>query len=188
MWPTARAKIAGSGDGSSGAPAHVAVASAGSRNPKPPTPPRRKSKKKLPEKSPAVTLLAPTASTGSHSNVVPLRALGVAQTAVIAAPDAHYGVAQQGVAHGGSGNPAGHAAVAAFVASLGAAPGNRVPAGALQDAYVTHAATNGWPTLGRTALGILLRIEIEAMGGRKIKSSGQFYEGVSLPPALAVAS
>ena len=73
------------------------------------------------------------------------------------------------------------AAVRAFVALL-AAPGAREGGSALAAAYAMQRPTYGWPDVPFNVLGMLLRVAVTELGGRKLMSGGQIYEGVRIPP------
>ena len=118
-----------------------------------------------------------------------IRTQGVALSPTTTRVFTDHGVALKGVAPNAEGNPNAAASVASFVALLDVAPDGRVPAAELADAYVALAGARGWPTLDRTAFGKLVRAEIKARGGSKLKSSGQqVYVGIRLPTVMAVAS
>jgi hypothetical protein len=72
-------------------------------------------------------------------------------------------------------------AVKSFVAMLEHAPSARATGSALADAYEALPAGQGWPEVPRNVLGVLLRIAVEEVGGRKLKSGSQVYEGVRIP-------
>ena len=42
----------------------------------------------------------------------------------------------------------------------------------------------GWPNLAPNTFGKEIKSIVEVRGGRKRKSSCQFYDGVSVPPAM----
>jgi hypothetical protein len=71
-------------------------------------------------------------------------------------------------------------AVRSFVAILEHAPSARATGSALADAYEALRAGQGWPEVPRNIFGILLRIAVEEVGGRKLKSGSQVYEGVRI--------
>ena len=90
---------------------------------------------------------------------------------------------------GGARDAEASKAVAAFAALLEPAPGARVLAGDLQNAYLALAGAKGWPVLDKFTLGALIRAEVDARGGTKLKSRGQqLYVGVRLPQQLEIAS
>ena len=72
-------------------------------------------------------------------------------------------------------------AVDAFVASLRRGPNLRATGSALYDAYLATCRQRGWPQVPLNVFGQLLKPVIEAIGGRKVKASRQYYEGVDLP-------
>jgi hypothetical protein len=72
-------------------------------------------------------------------------------------------------------------AIRSFVAMLEHAPSARTTGSALADAYEALRAGQGWPEIPRNVFGTLLRIAVEELGGRKLKSGSQVYEGVRIP-------
>ena len=75
------------------------------------------------------------------------------------------------------------AAVAEFVALLEQGDGARATGSELFRAYATRRAAHAWPELKPNTFGMHLKACVEAVGGRKFKSSGQVYEGVCIPPS-----
>jgi hypothetical protein len=75
-------------------------------------------------------------------------------------------------------------AVDAFAASLRHGTNLRAAGSELFDLYAGMRAQRGWPPMARNVFGQLLKAAIEAIGGRKLKSSRQLYEGVAVPPVL----
>jgi hypothetical protein len=73
-------------------------------------------------------------------------------------------------------------AVVAFVATLRRGAGLRATGSSLFGAYKESRQGYGWPVIPSNVFGQLLRPAIEAVGGRKVKASRQYYEGVALPP------
>jgi hypothetical protein len=73
-------------------------------------------------------------------------------------------------------------AVAAFVAILPKDAAGRVAGSELYAAYDRCRSEHGWLHLAPNTFGRLLKSAIEAAGGRKLKSSGQIYTGVCIPP------
>jgi hypothetical protein len=72
-------------------------------------------------------------------------------------------------------------AVRSFVAMLDRAPTARATGSALANAYESLRAVRGWPVIARNVLGTLLRIAVQEVGGRKLKSGVQVYVGVCIP-------
>jgi hypothetical protein len=57
----------------------------------------------------------------------------------------------------------------------------RASGSALYQAYREQRPAHGWPELAPNVLGRLLKISVEEIGGRKLKSGAQIYEGVRIP-------
>ena len=73
-------------------------------------------------------------------------------------------------------------AIRAFVAGLPQREGGRAAGGDLLAAYDTQRERRGWPKLAHNVFGAHLRLAVQDIGGRKIKTGGkQVYEGVELP-------
>jgi hypothetical protein len=58
----------------------------------------------------------------------------------------------------------------------------RTTGSGLFEAYKRIREQRGWPKIPPNVFGQLMRPAVEAAGGRKLKASRQFYEGVGLPP------
>ena len=77
-----------------------------------------------------------------------------------------------------------HDALQAFAATLDWGAGVCATGSELYQAYMTARVVCGWPHLAPNAFGKEMKSIVEARGGRKRKSSSQFYDGVSVPPAM----
>jgi hypothetical protein len=75
------------------------------------------------------------------------------------------------------------AAVKTFVGKLEKGAHARATGSELANAYVAQRTRHGWPALPANVLGVCLRAAVEELGGRKLKSGVQVYEGVRLPTA-----
>jgi hypothetical protein len=74
-----------------------------------------------------------------------------------------------------------HDAVQAFAATLDWGAGMCATGSELHRAYMATRDVYGWPNLAPNTFGKEIKSIVEARGGRKRKSSSQFYEGVSVP-------
>jgi hypothetical protein len=72
-------------------------------------------------------------------------------------------------------------AVRSFVALLEHVPSARATGSALADAYEALRVAHAWPEVARNVFGTLLKIAVAEVGGRKLKSGSQVYEGVRIP-------
>jgi hypothetical protein len=77
-------------------------------------------------------------------------------------------------------------AVRAFVSMLEHRPQARASGSALAHAYESLRLIYGWPALAPNTFGKLLKIAVQEVGGRKLKSNLQIYEGVRIPAALDI--
>jgi hypothetical protein len=93
-----------------------------------------------------------------------------------AAPRAGTRPAQGRVNHS-----AAAAAVNALVGMLPKGKHARATGSELANAYAAHRGQYGWPPLPANVIGMHLKTAVEALGGRKLKSGVQVYEGVCLP-------
>jgi hypothetical protein len=59
----------------------------------------------------------------------------------------------------------------------------RASGSALAHAYASLRPIHGWPVLAANTFGKLLKIAVQEVGGRKLKSCLQIYEGVRIPAA-----
>jgi hypothetical protein len=84
-------------------------------------------------------------------------------------------------ARGGIDHTAAANAVREFVAMLQIDEFARPTGSELARAYDLGRDRRGWPELPKNVFGFLLKIAVEARGGRKIKSCNQFYAGVRIP-------
>jgi hypothetical protein len=112
------------------------------------------------------------------------QAFGQARTArLLAQGRTEVAVAQlaHGPAQGGVTCSAASAAVSAFVVLLERAGSARATGSQLFRAYAAQRALHGWPELKPNTFGVHLKISVQAIGGRKLKSYGQVYEGVRIP-------
>jgi hypothetical protein len=76
------------------------------------------------------------------------------------------------------------AAVRAFVSMLEMGPQARATGSELCQVYAEQRLMHAWPPLPPHILGMHLKVVVEELGGRKLKSNGrQVYEGVRLPAA-----
>ena len=73
------------------------------------------------------------------------------------------------------------AAVAEFVGMLDKGKSARASGSTLYDAYARQRLVHGWPSLQPNVFGMHLKAAVIKIGGRKLKSGGQVYEGVALP-------
>ena len=62
-------------------------------------------------------------------------------------------------------------------------PQARASGSALAHAYARLRPVHGWPVLASNTFGKLLKIAVQEIGGRKLKSNLQIYEGVRIPAA-----
>ncbi len=75
-----------------------------------------------------------------------------------------------------------HDAVQAFAATLDWGAGVCATGSELYLGYMTARVVYGWPYLAPNIFGKEIKRIVEARGGRKRKSSSQFYDGVSVSP------
>ena len=75
------------------------------------------------------------------------------------------------------------AAIRAFVGKLELGEQARATGSQLANAYAAQRWRFGWPALPANVIGMHLKAAVEELGGRKLKSGGQVYEGVCLPAA-----
>jgi hypothetical protein len=75
------------------------------------------------------------------------------------------------------------AEVTAFVGMLDTGKQARATGSELAKAYHEQRLVYGWPELPANVLGMHLKRAVEELGGRKLKSNGQVYQGVCLPAA-----
>jgi hypothetical protein len=75
------------------------------------------------------------------------------------------------------------AAIRAFVGKLELGKQARATGSQLANAYAAQRWRFGWPALPANVVGMHLKAAVEELGGRKLKSGGQVYEGVRLPAA-----
>lgn len=59
----------------------------------------------------------------------------------------------------------------------------RASGSALAHAYASLRPKHGWPVLAPNNFSKLLKIAVHEVGGRKLKSGVQIYEGVRIPAA-----
>jgi hypothetical protein len=62
-------------------------------------------------------------------------------------------------------------------------PHARASGSALEHAYASLRPIHGWPALAPNTFGQLLKIAVQELGGRKLKSNLQIYESVRIPAA-----
>jgi hypothetical protein len=97
-------------------------------------------------------------------------------------PRARHGARPQPQRRSAPGDePAPRQAVDMFVATLRRGGELRVVGSVLFDAYERVRAQRGWPEIPPNVFGQLVRLAVEAAGGKKIKASRQYYTGVALP-------
>jgi len=60
------------------------------------------------------------------------------------------------------------------------APGARASGSALAEAYASLRNAHEWPDLAPNIFGVLLKVTVQEVGGRKLKSGVQIYEGVHI--------
>jgi hypothetical protein len=73
--------------------------------------------------------------------------------------------------------------IKAFVGMLEQGPQARASGSALAHTYANLRLIHGWPALAPNTFGQLLKIAVQEVGGHKLKSNLQFYEGVRIPAA-----
>jgi hypothetical protein len=105
----------------------------------------------------------------------------------------HQGRSQREHTVGGAGAPgqgrANHgqaaAAVEEFVGMLEKGKSARASGSALHTAYTDRRLAHGWPSLQPNVFGMHLKAAVIKIGGRKLKSGVQIYEGVAVPASWA---
>jgi hypothetical protein len=65
-------------------------------------------------------------------------------------------------------------------------PQARASGSALAHAYASLRPKHAWPALAPNTFGKLLKVAVQEVGGRKLKSCMQIYEGVRIPAAWGV--
>jgi hypothetical protein len=80
------------------------------------------------------------------------------------------------------------AAVAQFVGMLAKGKGARASGSTLYHAYTSQRLAHGWPSLQPNVFGIHLKTAVIRVGGFKLKSGCQVYQGVALPASWAAVA